>query len=298
MSKKKARHRLKLNKKQKPESTRRHNRRTLMVIGLILCLGLTSLILAVWKRMRNPLNPLVAVPTTTPTPQLTKEYIYAGGKLIATEEPRLSSILFAPSSLIATGTSSPQVNLTWTAATGATVDHYQVERMDSLASGYSIIAQSVTSTTYPDTAVTVNKAYLYRVRAFDSSNNYTNYTNVDLATTVTFDNDPLVTYAEDPNNATVIRAVHFTQLRDAVNAVRRLVDANAAEFQWTSTNNPPPPQVGGQIYASHLTDLRTNLAAALSALSLPAVNYQHLTITPQVSLVYKVDIQELRDAVK
>lgn len=72
----------------------------------------------------------------------------------------------------------------------------------------------------------------------------------------------------------MIRAVHFTQLRNAINAVRRLVDPNAADFQWTSTNNNPPPlQVGGGIYASYLTDLRSNLDSALSALNLPAVNY-------------------------
>jgi hypothetical protein len=270
----------------------------LMSITIVLCLSLAGIILAQWRSIHHSSSTSGPLPTTTPTPQLSKEYIYAGGKLIATEEPRLSSILSAPSSLIATGTSSPQVNLTWTAATGGTVDHYQVERMDSLSAGYSLIAPSVTSTSYPDTSVSVNKAYLYRVRAFDSSNNFTNYTSPDLATTVNFDDNPLVTYAEDPNNATLIRAAHFTQLRDAINAVRRLVDPNAADFLWTSTNNTPPPQVGGQIYASYLTDLRTNLDGALSALSLPAINYQHLTITPQSSVIYKIDLQELRDAVK
>jgi hypothetical protein len=270
----------------------------LMSIAFVLSLSLVGIILAQWRSVHYSSSTSGPVLTTTPTPQLSKEYVYTGGKLIATEEPRLSSILSAPSSLIATGISTPQVNLTWTAVTGGTVDHYQVERMDSLSSGYSLIAPSVTSASYTDTNVSANKAYLYRVRAFDSSNNYTNYTSPDLATTVTFDNDPLVSYAEDPNNTTVIRAVHFTQLRDAINAVRRLVDPNAADFLWTTTNNTPPPQVGGQIYRSYLMDLRTNLDGALSALSLPAVNYQHQTITQQVSPVYKIDIKELRDAVK
>jgi hypothetical protein len=295
MSKKKAR------QPKKPKLPQRESlsrRKAVVVIGLILCLGLISLILAQWKSVRTSFSPFSpTLPTSTP--QLSKEYIYAGGKLIATEEPNNgagTSPLSAPSSLIAIGTSTPQVNLNWTASTGGTVDHYQVERMQSLSSGYTVVNSNVTATSYSDPAVSSGAAYLYKIRAVDSQGNFTNYSNIDLATTVTFDNDPLVSYSEDHNNATPIRAIHFTQLRDAVNAVRRLVDPNAAPFNWSDTIHPV--QAGGGIYASHLTDLRTNLNTALAALNLPALNYQYPTITPQLSPIHKADIQELRDAVK
>ncbi|HEV7375379.1 MAG TPA: fibronectin type III domain-containing protein [Pyrinomonadaceae bacterium] len=274
-------------------------RKNAIAIALILSLSIAVTILAQWRSVRSSFNPLVPVPTPTPTAQLSKEYIYAGGKLVATEEPGSgggTSPLSQPSALIATGTSAPQINLSWTASTGGTVDHYQVERMQSLSSGYTVVNPNVPATSYTDVSVSSGTAYLYKVRAVDSQGNFTNYSNVDLATTITFDNDPLVSYAEDPNNATPIRAVHFTQLRDAVNAVRRLVDPNASPFNWTDTIHPP--QVGGSIYASHLTDLRTYLSAALLALNLPATNYQYPTITAHVSPIHKADIQELRNAVK
>jgi hypothetical protein len=230
-------------------------------------------------------------------PQLSKEYIYAGGKLIAAEEPGGSSPLSAPSSLIATGASSPtgtpppQVSLTWAASTGGAVAHYEVERMQNITTGYTVVNSNVTATSYTDTSVSADAAYLYRVRAVDSQGNFTTYSNVDLATAITFTDNPLVSYAENHTNATPVRAAHVTELRRAVNGVRAL--ANLSAVNWADDVQPL-----STVYATHVTDLRSNLAAALTALGLSAPSYTYQTLTPHSSLIHKEDIQELRDAVK
>ena len=62
---------------------------------------------------------------------------------------------------------------------------------------------------------------------------------------------------------TTIKAAHFNELRDAVNAVREA--AGLPAFTWTAAL----PQSGGAVRASHFNDLRTNLGEALARLSLP-----------------------------
>jgi hypothetical protein len=54
-----------------------------------------------------------------------------------------------------------------------------------------------------------------------------------------FTEKPLVSYTE--SQATPIRVVHSTQLRDAVNAVRKFFNPSATPFDWT----PRGPQIGG-----------------------------------------------------
>jgi hypothetical protein len=90
MSKKRASQR----EKRKSRSVR-YKYRTLIAIGLLLGLSLMSGVLAHWKGLRTvtKLNAMVAAPAPTATPNSlaannpAKEYIYAGGKLVATEEP-------------------------------------------------------------------------------------------------------------------------------------------------------------------------------------------------------------------
>jgi hypothetical protein len=256
--------------KTKPKSRIRPN--ALVILGLILCLGLTSLILAQWKSIRTSFNPLSPVPTPTSTPQLSKEYIYAGGRLIATEEPSsgaATSPLSAPSGLIATGNSIPnaQVSLSWTASTGGTVDHYQVERMQSLPSGYTVVNSNVAANSYTDTALSSGAAYLYKIRAVDSQGNFTNYSNIDLATTITFEDDPLISYVESPTNATPIKAIHLNQLRQAVNAVRVLAGITVASWTYPAPVSNPPAQ-RRQIYMEDVTELRSKLDEALTILGM------------------------------
>lgn len=296
MSKKKAR------KPQRPgnKQQRQHGHywKAHRVIALILCLGLTSLILAQWKSIRGYIVPLSPTPQSSPPPQLTKEYIYAGGKLVATEEPAgASSSLSPPGTLVANGFDTPQVNVEWTASTGGTVASYYIERCENFSLGPSCYSPVTNVSSgilnYQDSAVVAGRAYLYRVRAVDSSGNYSNYS-IDLATTVNFTENPLVSYTESPTNATTISAAHFTQLREAVNAVRKLVNPASTAFTWTDT----PPQSGGAINKSHINDLRTNLRDALVALGFPSPQYD--APDPMVSghQVKATHVQQLRDLVK
>jgi hypothetical protein len=222
-----------------------------------------------------------------------KEYIYVGGRLIATEEPTTES-LSPPSALHATASSSiaGQIDISWTASSG-TIDHYQIERSSNFSSsgnGFSFVANVPSSpTSYSDTPPgTGVRAYMYRVRAADASNtNFSAFSNNDLATAIIFTDDPL-----SPPNSISIKAIHLTQVRDAVNAVRALADPNAyPPVQWTD----PSPQ-GLSIKAAHMLDLRSNVNPALTALGLPTVTSDSSLATGQA--IKGAHLQAVRDKVK
>lgn len=253
-------------KKSEQKRQRRNRRKSLVVIALILSLGLTSLILAQWRTIRSSFSssfsPLTPQPQTSQTPS--KEYIYGGGKLIATEEPNAtSSNVPAPSGLTATVQFSGQtltgVLLGWNSPSG-TVNHFRVERAQS-KDGPWVVPQlnnpGPNDTTFNDTTVSSNIAYLYRICAVDSQGNFSAYSNVDLSTTVYLQDYPFQA------GQTPIRAQHFLDLMQAINAVR--ATAGLAPATWDSQY--PQPQVHGGIYHSHLNDLRTALGDALSAMS-------------------------------
>ena len=291
---------------KRPSKRKLRRRKTGVIIGLILSVGLAGMIAGGWRGIRSLTGSSISVPQPTATPQLSKEYIYAGGKLIAIEEPGSgggTSPLSPPANLVATGDSLPsaQVNLHWSAATGGTVHHYQVERCQAFGPNcYTVVAASVSpaspTTNYSDTTVTSGTAYLYRVRAIDTNGLSTNASGVDLATAVTFANDPLVGSDVNPGNATTISAVHFTQLQAAVNAVRRLVDPQAPEFNWTEQDHVPVP--GGGIYKSHLNNLRDNLSDALFALGFTRPTYEAPDPMTSGQPIRAIHVQQVRDLVK
>src|SRR5258708_38259081 len=99
------------------------------------------------------------------------------------------------------------VSISWTASAGAA--SYEVARSgDGMT--YTIVGTPAASP-YSDTAI-ANTAYLYKVRAVDGSSNRSPSSNIDLATTVIFTDDPLVA------GSTIVKAVHLTELRTAVPA--------------------------------------------------------------------------------
>lgn len=233
--------------------------------AIILVLSLMGLVLAQLRSIRPVFTVSSPTPTVSPTPKLAKEYIYAGDRLVAIEEPSSGggpSPLSAPTSLTADGTSTPgsQVNLSWMASTGGTVNHYQVERSQNISSGYTVVAANVSTTNYTDTNVSADSAYLYRVRAVDADGNFSSYGNPDLATAITFADDPL-----NPNGMrTLISAQHLIELRRAVNAVRLLAGLPTAS--WTYPDPGAQPQQRRNIYLEDVTDLRGKLDEALNLL--------------------------------
>ncbi len=230
------------------------------------------------RRLRSLFVAPVALPTIPPPGNPSKEYIYAGGKLIATEEP---APLAAPLNLSAETLSSSQVNITWTASPGA--DHYQVQRTANIGTAYEPVAYSVTTTSFSDTSVISGSAYLYRVVAVGSSSNVSPPSNIDLATAITFLDDPLQA------GTTPIKAQHITEMRQAVDAVRAA--ANQGGAGWTDSSLS-----GATIKAIHIQELRTNLDQALSALGLNVGLYTDATLSGMP--IKKVHLDEIRLLVK
>ncbi len=171
--------------------------------------------------------------------------------------------------------------ITWAAVPGAT--GYEVARSAD-GSTFALIA-STTSPTLNDAAVAAGHAYLYRVRALSADGTSSSWSVRDLMTAISFSDDPLVA------TSTIVRAVHLTELRTAVNAVRALAGLPPATF-----TDPSP--AGGPIRAPHVTELRSALAAARSALGLAALTFTHDTLHARVTPVSAIDFEELRSGVR
>ena len=191
-------------------------------------------------------------------------------------------LLNAPTGLAVPAAANNAITISWTAPAGA-VDHYQIERSQSLSGPFTVIANAAT-TNFNDTTVTSVSSYLYRVRAVDSFGAPSPPSNMALGTAITF---------LDPNlqaGVTEIKAQHVTELRQAVNAVRSLIPLSAAT--WTQNNLNQ-----AIIYANDVQELRNGLGAALAALSIPVAAYEDpsLGIAPNGVLVKKVHIEQLRD---
>jgi cytochrome c peroxidase len=186
--------------------------------------------------------------------------------------------------LTATGTFGSQVVSTWTASGGA-VHHYQVERSRSVNQPFSLLLPYASSPSYIDKGLQTGAAYLYRVRAVDAAGNTIGFSNVDLATLILFTDDPLVA------NATVVRAQHLTELRQAVDAVRAA--AGLPPANWTDA-----APAGVFVKAIHVQELRANLNQALSAIGLPVNPYTDPVLSPGVTPVKAIHMQELRERVR
>jgi uncharacterized repeat protein (TIGR01451 family) len=182
--------------------------------------------------------------------------------------------------LTATATSSSQVIISWNPVTDAA--NYQIFRSARLAAFVPIGITSLT--TFTDSQLSPDTAYLYEVRALSASNQSGPPSNIDVATTTIFDDDPIVA------GSTVIKAVHFIQLRTAVNAMLIAAGLTSAVY----TDNCSPNTV---IRAIDITELRSNLNTARSTLALPQMIYTDPGPSAADS-IRAVDIQDLRAGVK
>ena len=90
----------------------------------------------------------------------------------------------APTNLLATGISSSQVNLTWTAATdGVGVTQYLIERCEGQNCTNFVQIATTAQTNYSDSGLLSRTRYRYRVRARDAADNRGPYSNVASART-------------------------------------------------------------------------------------------------------------------
>ncbi|HEX7316777.1 MAG TPA: fibronectin type III domain-containing protein [Pyrinomonadaceae bacterium] len=229
------------------------------------------------------MRPLLAPAATTQQggPPLAKEYVYGGGRIIATEEPTPLPTGPAPTSLSATATSASSVSLTWAAPAAGVVVGYVVERTSALGGQPVEVQTNSAATSFNDSTPAGDFAYLYRVKALYAAGP-SGYSNADLATTVVFTDDPL------QPSATLVKAAHVTELRRAVAAVRALAGAGAAS--WLSG---PAPAQGGAILAAHFQELRTNLNPALVALGMAALpDDTTLALSLPVKQAHLQDVRE------
>jgi hypothetical protein len=192
-----------------------------------------------------------------------------------------NAALTAPANLVATATSTTQISVTWGAVAGAA--SYDVYRR-SHGGAFALIGNTV-GTSFPNSGLTANTAYVYQVRAIAPGGSASPASNNDVATTIVFTDDPLVA------GTTAAKAAHITQLRTAVNAIR--IAAGSGSFSFTDTLASAT-----LIQPVHIDQLRTNLTTARATLGLTAVSYTDASLVSGTTRVKAVHVQELRNGVK
>lgn len=156
---------------------------------------------------------------------------------------------------------------------------YQIDRM-AAGEAFMQIGTSMTNS-FSDTTASAGTAYLYQVRAVNGGG-VSGSSTPDLATTVIFTDSPLTA-------GTVVKAVHLSELRTAINAVRLLASSSSASFTDSAA-------AGTTIKAVHVTELRSALDEARMALSLSTGGYTDSSLSGVV--VKAVHFQELRNRVQ
>lgn len=205
----------------------------------------------------------------------------AGGNLSLVNGSVTVSTLAAPTNVVATAINTAQININWTAVSGA--DHYEVWR-SSLGDEFALVG-SPSAAALSDVNVDADTTYLYRVRAIDPLDDPAGFSNIDAATTIDFTDDPITTLS------TKVKVVHFTQLRTAVNAIRAAANLDPLDADATIA-------LGALVRAQHLLDLRDGLDEARSTIGLTALTYTDPTITTGATRVKATHVTELRNGVK
>jgi hypothetical protein len=229
---------------------------------------------------------------TTPsiTPTTTRDYtvtVTDTNGCVATSAARHVNVHpLPPSSVTATAAwvnGSFQVSLTCPTLTGMT---YKFQRSTNLGTTWTDVSN-------PDTGVSQSQStattYLYRALSNDGAQ-WSLRGPIDLATTITFADDPIV------RGTTTPKLSHLTQLRTAIDAVR--VAAGLSAATWSA----PPAAQSSPISVAQLSELRARLGEALAVLVTldPSLGVPQYTDPSLASgLTIKADyIQQLRDRVK
>ena len=185
----------------------------------------------------------------------------------------------APTNLTVTSTSDTQVVLSWTAPAGS-VDHYQVERSQTV-SGPFVFLSNAAGTGYTDGTMTTDHAYLYRVRAVATGNVVSLPSNMALGTATSFEFSSL--------QGQLIKAQHFYDVRTAVNAVRAAANLSAATWSRQSL-------AGLFVQANDVQEMRNKLDEALTALSIPVTAYQDPTLSTGANgtIIQAIHLEQLQ----
>jgi calcium-activated chloride channel regulator 4 len=180
----------------------------------------------------------------------------AGNEVLSPVVTVTTSNLLAPQHVVAKATSAANVSVTWDALN--TAASYQIFRRAN--GGPYELAGTSRSNSFVHSGLPANSAFIYQVRAVDASGNAGPPSAGDLATTVRFADDPLLT------GVTTVKAIHLTQLRTAVNAVRTAAGLATVTFTDSVAK-------GDLMRAIYVTELRASLDAARAAAGLPAMTW-------------------------
>ena len=186
-----------------------------------------------------------------------------------------------PQNLIASATTTTQINVSWSSSAGAA--QYEIQRA-SASSPYATLTTTA-ATSYADNSVTAGATYVYKVSAIDSALRRSSPSAPDAATTLFFADDPLIA------GVTLIKAVHLNELRQAVNAMRAAAGQGAMSFA-------SPVTTGGLIRAARLQELRIALDQSRATLGLRAIGYTDPTLIAGTTTAKAVHVQQLRNGVK
>ena len=200
----------------------------------------------------------------------------------------------APSTLTA-APSSGGGNVELSWAAAAGAVKYRLERKG--ATGSFVLAGVTPSTSLTDSGVAAGSAYLYRVCAANAQGSCTSaFSNIALGAAVSFPTDPNITStAEDPTG------VNATVIRAAhITELRTAVNAvrslaGLPAAQWSAPNQTVTPNVS-IVYAIDVLDLRLRLHEALQQLNIQTSDYedQQLHGAPNGTNIRKVHITQLR----
>ena len=185
----------------------------------------------------------------------------------------------APTGLTVTGAADASLSLSWTAPAGS-VDHYQIERSQSIAGPFLFRANSAT-TTFNDTSVTTDQAYLYRVRAVTSGGLPSTPSNMALGTATTFE------FSGAALTGKLGKKQHIYDIRTAINAVRTVAGLSAAT--WTRSD-----LTDLVIGANDVQELRNRLGEALTVLDISVGAYTDPTFTAGVTVIKGTHIDQLQ----
>jgi Metallo-peptidase family M12 len=193
----------------------------------------------------------------------------------------VGTTISAPANVVATAASASSVTVTWSTVTGAA--SYNVYRSTN---GINFtLAGNPTGPPFADTGRDADTAYVYKVRAVSGGESADS--NRDFAVTTIF-TDSVIGAASTP-----VKAVHFTELTTAANALRIASGLGAMSFSQGL------PLTGGPMRRSHVVDLRAAIDLARTTLGFSAVGYtSDPSITAGTTSIKKAHLDELRNAVR
>jgi len=232
-----------------------------------------------------------------------KEYIYAGGRLVATEEPTSSSGCTPPAApMLTTSVVSSVITLSWTIPSG--VESFDVERSPGISLPFTTVASNLSPTTanWQDTGVgfsSVNPdgtnsvvTYIYRVSA--RVGQCSTASNLDWATNISYF-EPLTP------QQTIVKARHITELRVGINAVWKAANQTPATITWSEPAGGGPAGLECcSIKKIHIDELRTKLNQAMDAIQ-PGYSGAHPygeNLVQYSTPVRATHLIEMRDRVK